>query len=108
MDPTAVDPSGIEVPIFDEDPDENFSGPVGIGNFFNDESEVAELFNGDYEDDDEYYDGDGSYQPEPLETSVSQRVAQEEATHAETVSGHTQKSSNSSLGVRRGREPKEL
>ena len=33
MDPTAVDPSGIEVPIFDEDPDENFTGPEGLGNF---------------------------------------------------------------------------
>ena len=90
MDPTAVDPSGIEVPIFDEDPDENFSGPEGIGNFFNDASEVAKLFNGDYEDDDEYYDGDGSYQPEPLEGSAPQRTAPSEAGHAETMSGHTQ------------------
>ena len=80
MDPTAVDPSGIAVPVYEEDPDESSTGPVGIANLFDEE----------YEDDEEYYDGDGSYQPEPPETSASQRVAQYEATHAETVSGHTQ------------------
>ena len=89
MDPTAVDPAGISVPIFDEDPDEAFTGPEGIDILFNEESEGGEPYNGDYGDDDEYYDGDGSYQPEPLETSASQRTAPSEAGQAETVSGHT-------------------
>ena len=74
-----MDPTGIAVPSFDEDPDETFTGPEGIVNFFNE----------DYEDDDEYYDGDGSYQTDPLEGSAPQRTAPMEAGQAETVSGHT-------------------
>ena len=78
-----MDPSDISVPVFDEDPDESFTRPEGLNEFFNEEYEQDEYY-------DEYYDGEGSYQPEPLETSASQRTAQSEAGHAETVSGHTQ------------------
>ena len=89
MDPTAVDPSGIAVPAYDEDPDETFTGPQGLSNFFQEESDVAELFTGEYEDEEEYFDGAG-FEPSPLEGSAPQRTAQSEAGHAETVSGHTQ------------------
>ena len=60
MDPPPVDPTGISVPNFDEDPEESFIGPEGITNLFQEEeSEVADLFTGndeDYGDYDEYYD----------------------------------------------------
>ena len=81
MDPSAVDPFAEQMPIYDEDSDENFTGPAGIASLFNEEYD---------EDDEEYYDDDGSYQQEPLETSASQRVDPDETTQAETVSGHTQ------------------
>ena len=90
MDPPPVDPSGIEVPIYDEDPEEAFIGPQGLNNFFQEESDVAELFTGDYEEEDEYYDGDGSSQPDPLVRSAAQRGDTHDARQAETVSGHTQ------------------
>ena len=89
MDPLAMDPSRIPVGDYEEDLNEAFTGPTGIAQFFNEEYEGAESFNGDYEDE-AYYDGDGYRQPDPLETSASQRVAQDEVTQAETVSGHTQ------------------
>ena len=93
MDPSAADPGGISVPIYDEDPEESFVGPNGLSNFFAEESDIAELFTDGlepYEDEEENYDGAGLLPP-PLETSASQRVAQPtEATHAGTVSGHTQ------------------
>ena len=91
MDPLAMDPSRIPVGDYEEDLNEAFTGPTGMAQFFNDEYEGAESFNGDYVDEEEdYYDGDGYQQPDPLETSASQRVAHDEAAHAETVSGHTQ------------------
>ena len=89
MGPTAVDPRGISVPIFDGDPDESFTGPVGISNLSNEEFEVAELFSEDYEDDEEYYEGDGYQQPDPLVRSAAQRADTQDAAQAETVSGHT-------------------
>ena len=77
MDLSAADPDGTDVPVYDEDPGEAFTGPVNLGNFFAEESDVAELFTGDY-DEDEYYDGpepyddgDGSYQPDPLVRSAA-------------------------------------
>ena len=89
MDPPSVDPSGIAVPTYDEDPEEAFIGPQGLSNFFQEESDVAELFTGEYEDDDdEYFDGAG-FEPSPLEGSAPQRTAQSEAGQPETVSGHT-------------------
>ena len=88
MDPQ-MDPSAIPVAVYDEDPEESFIGPEGLTNFFNEEYEAAERFNGDYEDDDEYYDGDGYQQPDLLETSASQRAGTNDAAQAETVSGHT-------------------
>ena len=89
MDPLAMDPSAIPVAEYDEDLTEAFTGPTGIPEFFNEEYEAAERFNGNYEDDEDYYDGDGYQQPDPLETSASQMVVPDEATQAETVSGHT-------------------
>ena len=71
MDPSAVDPSAIPVADYDEDLNEAFTGPNGIANFF-DEYEGAESINGAYLDgEEEYYDGDGYQQPEPLESSAS-------------------------------------
>ena len=72
-----MDAFAEQMPVYDE----NFTGPAGIASLFNEEYE---------EDDEEYYDEDGSYQQEPLETSASQRVDPDETTQAETVSGHTQ------------------
>ena len=43
MDPPAVDPIGISVPIYDEDPEENFIGPGGIVNLFQEEERVLEV-----------------------------------------------------------------
>ena len=88
MDPPPVDASGIEVPIYDEDPEEAFIGPQGLNNF-QEESDIAEPFTEEYEEDDEYYDGDGSYQPDPLVRSAAQRGVTDDALHAETGSGHT-------------------
>ena len=88
MDPV-LDPSGTDVPIYDEDPDESFTGPVGLENFA-EEPDIAGLYTGDYEEEDEYYEGDGSYQPDPLVRSAAQRSVTEDALHAETGSGHTQ------------------
>ena len=84
MDP-GVDPTAIAVADFDEDPDESFTGPNGLNEFFNEEYEQ-----------DEYYDddGEGYEEPEPLVRSAAQRTGQPEPGHAETVSGHTQCSSN--------------
>ena len=89
MDRSALDPDGTSVSIYDEDPDESFTGPEGLSNFFNEESEVADLFTGEF-DEDEYYDGDGSYQPEPFEDSTPQRTVPREAGHVGTGSGLTQ------------------
>ena len=63
MDLSAADPDGTDVPVYDEDPDEAFTGPVNLANFFAEESDIAELFTGDYEED-EYYDGD-ALEPTP-------------------------------------------
>ena len=49
MDPH-VDPHGIAVPDYDEDPEESFTGPNGLTEFFNEE----------YEEDDYYDDGEAS------------------------------------------------
>ena len=83
MDPSAGDPSAYaqQWPLYDEDPNETFTGPEGIVNLFNEEQDDEEY----YDDDDE----DGTHQEEPLETSASHRVDPNEVTHAETVSGHT-------------------
>ena len=81
MDPP-LDPSGIAVPAFDEDLDENFTGPEGIADFFNE----------GYDEDEDYYDddGEGYEEPEPLVRSAAQRADTQDAAQAETVSGHTQ------------------
>ena len=96
MDQSAAGPNGISmpadgtsVPVFDEDPDESFAGPEYLDRFFAEESDTAELFTGDAEED-EYYEGDGSYQPDPLVHSAAQRSITEDGLHAETGSGHTQ------------------
>ena len=88
MDPSAADPSGISVPIYDEDPEESFIGPVGLVNFFAEESDAPEREDDDYGED-EYYDGE-AYQPTPLEGSGPQRASHPEVAQPETGSGHTQ------------------
>ena len=80
MDP-GVDPTAIPVAEYEEDLNEAFTGPNGIASFFNE----------DYDDEEDYYDGNGYQQPDPLEDSAPQRTAPMEAGQAETVSGHTQK-----------------
>ena len=84
MDPATLDPSTIPVGGYEEDPDEEFLGPAGLADFFNED--------GVYEDDgeEEYYDGDGSQEPEPLEHFTAQRGNPTEVSQVETVSGHTQ------------------
>ena len=70
-------------PVYYEDPEESSIGPEGLTNLSKegyDEKDVEE----------NNYDGDGSYEQEPLETSASQRVDPYETAQAETVSGHTQ------------------
>ena len=93
MDSTAASPAGISmpadgtsVPIWDEDPDENFAGPEFLNRFFHEELETAELFSGDDEED-EYY-GDASYS-QTLVPSAAQRSSTTDALHAETGSGQT-------------------
>ena len=83
MDPATLDPSTIPVGGYEEDPDEEFLGPAGLADFFNED--------GVYEDDgeEEYYDGDGSQEPEPLEHFTAQRDNPTEVSQVETVSGHT-------------------
>ena len=78
MDPQ-MDPSGIAVPAYDEDPEESFTGPNGLTDFFNDEY------------DEDYYgdDGEAYEEAEPLERSAAQRAGTIDAAQAETVSGHT-------------------
>ena len=65
----------------DEDLAESFTRVDGLCHLFDAEA---------LDEDDEYYDGDGSHQPDPLEISVSQRVDPTETTQTDTVSGHTQ------------------
>ena len=70
-------------PVYYVDPEESSIGPEGLTSLYEewyDEKDVEE----------NNYDGDGSYEQEPLETSASQRVDPDETTQAETVSGHTQ------------------
>ena len=87
MDLSAAGPDGTSVPVYDEDPEESFIGPVGLANFFAEESDAAERDDEDYGED-EYYDGEGTL-PAPLETSTSQRTGLSDPGHVETVSGHT-------------------
>ena len=79
MDPHA-DPHGIAVPDYDEDPEESFTGPNGLTEFFNEE----------YEEDDYYDDGEAYQDADPLERSAAQRADADDAAQAETVSGHIQ------------------
>ena len=86
---TPVPLDGTTVPVFDEDPEEAFTGPEYLDRFFAEESDTAELFIAGAEED-EYYEGDGSYQPDPLVRSAAQRSITDDGLHAETGSGHTQ------------------
>ena len=79
MDPQ-VDPSGIAVPAYDEDPEESFTGPNGL----------TEIFDEEYDEEDYYDDGEAYQDADPLERSAAQRADTDDAAQAETVSGHTQ------------------
>ena len=78
---------GTSVPVWDEDPDETFTGPEFLDRFFQEEYETAELFSGEADEDE--YDDDGSYS-QTLVHSAAQRSSTTDALHAETGSGQTQ------------------
>ena len=77
MDPPAMDPAAIAVADYEEDPDENFTGPNDIANFF-------------AEDEDEDYYDDGSAYADPLERSAAQRANPQEMAQAGIVSDYIQ------------------
>ena len=79
-----MDSAAIPVAAFEEDTEESFIGPTGLTDFFNEEDEE------DYYED----DGEGYREPEPLETSTSQRVPHDESTQVGNVSVHTHSCQN--------------
>ena len=89
MDPMA-DASEIPVIDYEEDPTESFTGPYDPS-ILNGELEGTEAYYEEYmdEEDENYWDGDGSAEPDLFVSSASQRVTQTRGAQAETVSGHT-------------------
>ena len=78
-----MDPSAIPVADYDEDPEEAFIGPDGVASFFEEDGTYLD------EGEEDFYDGDGSQELEPLELSAAQRGDPSEVPHAGIVSDHT-------------------